>query len=66
MCDSRVTVALEIMEGRGMSTNETLYEETLNKISELANDTSVSQEAAIENLRGLAEHIESLIEGMEA
>jgi len=49
-----------------MSTNETLYEETLNKISELANDTSVSQEAAIENLRGLAEHIESLIEGMEA
>ena len=50
----------------GEKENEALYETTVRKIDELICDKSVSQEKALENCRGLIEHIENWMESIES
>lgn len=48
-----------------MTRNEKLYEETVEKITELACDQSAFREDALINMRGLIEHIEVWIDTLE-
>lgn len=45
--------------------NEQLYKKALDAITELFNDTSVSQEIAKENLEGLISEIEIMIDSLD-
>jgi hypothetical protein len=45
--------------------NEELYKNALDAINKLFSDRSVSKEKAIENLEGLKEEIDTLIETLE-
>lgn len=47
-----------------MSDNQTLYDEALEAITELFNDSSVTVEECAENLRGLIDEIETMIESL--
>ena len=47
-----------------MSNNE-LYQNAMNAIQKLYGDTSVEKEKALENLRGLVDEIELMIEALD-
>jgi hypothetical protein len=49
-----------------MSLNDMLYEEVLKSIDTLYSDKSVSIEKAMENLQGIRDHVEILLEALRA